>query len=178
MMRALRALGTPRNPAPGGALLHPVLLLSLCVLIVNDHVLKRWAPGVLSGKLSDFAVLVLLPLLLHGVLELLIERVGGRPLTAGENHRMLYGCLVLSLLVFALPEVWPPAATAYRYGFAALRYPFKLLFSLASGKNAPHFVPVRATADVTDLLALPMGFVAYRVGRRSPDQLSAVSHSA
>jgi len=158
--------------------LHPALLLSLVVLIVNDHVLKSWAPGVLSGKLSDFAVLVLLPLLLHGVLELLFALFRPQPLTAVESRRVLCGCVALSLVIFALPEVWTPAETAYRYGFGVLRYPFRLLFSLASGESAPRFVPVRATADVTDLLALPMGFVAYRVGRRAPDHVSAVSHSA
>lgn len=175
---ALEALGKPRHPAPGGALLHPALLLSLVVLIVNDHVLKRCAPGVLSGKLSDFAVLVLLPLLLHGVLELLFARVRRQPLTAGESRRVLCGCVALSLVIFALPEVWTPAETAYRYGFAVLRYPFRLLFDLAARRGVPHLVPVRATADITDLLALPMGFVAYRVGRPAPDQVSAVSHSA
>jgi len=172
------ALRRERNPAPGGALLHPALLLSLAVLVVNDHVLKRYAPGVLSGKLSDFAVLVLLPLLGHGVLELLLARLRREPLTALESRRVLAGCVAASLLVFALPAVWTPAETAYRYGFGLLRYPFRLLYNLVAHRGVPPLLPVRATADVTDLWALPMGLVAYRVGRLPPDQESAVSHSA
>ena len=51
---------TPRRA--GDALLHPVALLSIAVLILNDHVLKPSLPGLVSGKLSGIAVLVLLPL--------------------------------------------------------------------------------------------------------------------
>ena len=59
--------------APGAALLHPALPSSLLVLLVNDHWLKRTHPGVLSGKLSDFATMLLLPVLLHALFELVAQ---------------------------------------------------------------------------------------------------------
>ncbi len=45
--------------------------ISLAVLLVNDHVLKGggWLPGWLTGKLSDFAGLLVLPLLLAASLR-------------------------------------------------------------------------------------------------------------
>jgi hypothetical protein len=173
-----------RNPAPGGTLLHPAFLLALFVLLLNDHVLKRVCPGVLTGKLSDFAGVLLLPIFLHAVLELGSGRVLRKPLDTRSGDSMLVGCVVVSLFAFALPEVWKPAELAYRYGLGALRWPFQALFAFASGDAQHGLRPVRATADVTDLLALPMGFVAIRIGRRGGarnrligTQVSAVSHS-
>lgn len=51
---------------PTRALLHPLWLGSLAVLVLNDHVLKGAGvlPGVITGKLSDFAGLVVAPVLL------------------------------------------------------------------------------------------------------------------
>ena len=45
-------------------LLHPAFLAALAALAVNDHVLKAAAPSALTGKLSDVAGLVVLPVLL------------------------------------------------------------------------------------------------------------------
>lgn len=177
-MGIFRALAGPRDTAAGGALLHPVMLLSLVVLVVNDHVIKRHWPGVLSGKLSDFAVMVLLPLFLHGVAELAHQKLS-RPLGAAASARWLVGSIAVSALMFGLPEVWQPAELGYRYGAAALRYPFQLLWALARDQAPRSFTPVRATADLTDLLALPMALWAWRVGRLPAPaaQASAVSHS-
>lgn len=179
MSRILRVFAAPRSPTPGGALLHPALLLSLFTLVINDHVLKRYWPGVLSGKLSDFAVVLLLPLFMHGLVELAFAGLRRR-LSVAASARCLLASIALSSLIFALPEVWQPAELAYRYGAAALRYPFRLLAALAQGHASARFVPVRATADVTDLLALSMALVAWHVGRVAPGaapQASAVSHS-
>ncbi len=50
------------RPAP---LLHPVSLASMALLGLNDHVLKGLFPGLITGKLSDFAGLVFFPLVLE-----------------------------------------------------------------------------------------------------------------
>ncbi len=49
----------------------PPTLLALAVLALNDHVLKQAAPGVVTGKLSDVAGLLVVPPLLAAVLALL-----------------------------------------------------------------------------------------------------------
>ena len=58
------------------ALSHPVSLLSIGVLLLNDHVLKMIAPSFLTGKLSDFAGLFFFPFLLIAVLSIPLERTG------------------------------------------------------------------------------------------------------
>lgn len=152
-----------RDLAPGGALLHPVTLVALGALALNDHVLKHACPGVMTGKLSDFAGVVLLPVFLHALVELAAARLWKRPLSAAASNRWLLGCVAVSLLAFALPEVSPAAELAYRYGLGGAQWPFRALAALLSGHAPPNVHPVRATADVTDLLALPMGLVAYWV---------------
>jgi hypothetical protein len=48
---------------------HPIWLVSLALLIVNDHVLKGAGllPGWLTGKLSDFAGLIVAPVLIAAI---------------------------------------------------------------------------------------------------------------
>jgi len=66
-------LSAPKTPSR--ALLHPLWLGSLALLIVNDHVLKgSIVPGELTGKLSDFAGMLVAPLLLAALLNLRSER--------------------------------------------------------------------------------------------------------
>jgi len=43
---------------------HPATLISISLLLFNDHVLKIAAPSPLTGKLSDFAGLFFFPFLL------------------------------------------------------------------------------------------------------------------
>jgi hypothetical protein len=55
----------PTDFMPRRALLHPLWLGALAVLVLNDHVLKGSGllPGVVTGKLSDFAGMLVAPLL-------------------------------------------------------------------------------------------------------------------
>ena len=46
------------------ALASPVAVVSLVLLVLNDHLLKQAWPGAVTGKLSDVAGLVVAPLLL------------------------------------------------------------------------------------------------------------------
>jgi hypothetical protein len=48
--------------AAAAALVSPATLGALGVMVLNDHVLKGWLPGALTGKLSDFAFLFFAPI--------------------------------------------------------------------------------------------------------------------
>lgn len=71
-----------RRLAPRGALLHPVWLGALLLMALNDHFLKGSGllPGVITGKLSDFAGLMVAPLLLA-----VLVRVRGRSAWAAAH---------------------------------------------------------------------------------------------
>jgi hypothetical protein len=57
---------------PRRALVHPLFWIALVVLLVNDHLLKQAhvLPGVVTGKLSDFAGMVVAPVELMALLRL------------------------------------------------------------------------------------------------------------
>lgn len=164
MIGAADAAGArpPREPALG--LLHPVVLVSLVVLVINDHWLKHAYPSLLSGKLSDFAGLVLTPLVLHAGYERLSAALRGKPPSPASANRALCISVVATLLGFTLVELWGPAERAYSVGWAVLQWPPRALGSLVRGDATPGLAPVTATADVTDLVALPMGIVALVAG--------------
>jgi hypothetical protein len=63
---------------------HPVTVLSLAVLLVNDHLLKSAYPGLVTGKLSDLAGLVVAPPLLALVMTLLVPRLPARLAAVGS----------------------------------------------------------------------------------------------
>jgi hypothetical protein len=142
---------TPRRaahprPATAGAtaalawLGHPVTLLSLAVLVLNDHLLKAAYPGLVTGKLSDVAGLVLAPPLLAAVVMLLLPRVPGRFVAVAA--------LVATGVGFTVVNASPAGAAAASH-----------LWSLVAG-------PSRMYADLTDLFTLPALLVAWWVWRR------------
>lgn len=106
-------MGAATPTAIPGGLLHPGWLLGLGLLIVNDHLLKSLpgAPEALTGKLSDFAGLVVAPVLLATLL-------GG-----GRVARKL--AFVSTGLVFALINLSAAAAAAFDAALGAIGVPWQ-----------------------------------------------------
>jgi len=131
------------TPEHGGAALawlaHPASLLALAALIVNDHVLKPVWPGVLTGKLSDVAGLLIAPPLLA-----LIGSAFGRGFRATAVV-----ALAITGTGFTLVKISEYAA------------------SMASDAWTAVAGPSRVLADPTDLLALPALLLAYHIGMRA-----------
>jgi hypothetical protein len=120
--------------------------IALCVLVLNDHLLKGSGllPSQVTGKLSDFAGLIVAPVLLCVVLSVRTDR--GRGLAIG-----------LIALAFAAIKLSPTCA----HGAAAL------LTMLG--------VPSRIWCDPTDLIAfavLPWAALLARHVQPAPARLS------
>lgn len=123
------------------ALSRPAALASIALLLLNDHVFKRFFPSILTGKLSDFAGLFFFPLLLSALIGL----IEPRPRRAAGWGFGLTG------LVFTALKLSPPLA-----GWAG-----NLLGGFPGGKAA-------ITPDATDLAALVMLIPAWRLWRSAP----------
>ena len=137
------AVGSRTMPADG--LLHPVALLALVVLVLNDHFLKAAYPGLITGKLSDFAGLILFPLLLQGAWEVCEFVVRG----VQQPRR---------IVVIAAIGI-----TAVLFSGIKLSQEINGAFSVAASSLVG---PSRAALDPTDLVALPALAIAYLVARR------------
>ena len=79
------------------AMLHPLTLISLVVLVLNDHFLKWAHPSFITGKLSDVAGMILAPIVL----------------SAATKHRAPWLCALAVAIVFTLTKTWSPANHAW-----------------------------------------------------------------
>ena len=144
-------------------LTHPVSLAAIALLVINDHVLKQLAPGVITGKLSDFAGLVFFPLLLAAAAEHARIRRG---------TQMVLVAALATAAVFAAIKVWAPAAEAYRVGLAALQWPFRAVRAVLNGESLPSLARVAHVADRTDLVALVALAIPITLARGESDEAS------
>jgi hypothetical protein len=63
---------------------HPATLLSILLLLINDHVLKIVNPSWLTGKLSDFVGLFFFPFIVAAGLSILLSRFDLKPRLIGQ----------------------------------------------------------------------------------------------
>ena len=143
---------TPRARAPGDLLVRPLAVMALTVLIVNDHVLKpRW-PGLLTGKLSDIAGLVFLPLLIVSLYELGRAALRKQWLPGGRGLVAIAAAVAIG---FAATKLSPAVAATYGDVLGWLRWPL-----------IGHWSAVRISPDPTDVLCTPCAIAGWIESRR------------
>ena len=91
---------------PADGVLHPVALIALAVLVLNDQVLKAAWPGFVTGKLSDIAGLIVAPLALQAAWEVGDMGVGR---WRGPSLTVLAVSIAVVGLGFAAVQIWEPA---------------------------------------------------------------------
>jgi hypothetical protein len=151
---------------PADGLLHPAAIGALGLLVLNDHVLKAAWPGIVTGKLSDAAGLVLLPLVVQAGWELARSVIGR---DWGPSPRVLVAAVVITGLGFALAKTLEPAADAYRIGFGILQWPAAALLAVVRSAPIPDAFPVAFVRDPGDLVTLAALLIPFVVGRRRVD---------
>jgi hypothetical protein len=132
---------------PGGLLVHPYTLAALALWIVNDHYLKRTHGSWITGKLSDVACLIVVPLIGIAAVELYRNRL------AALRTCLLFiaatGVIMISINLF------DSAAWIYQYGLAIVQWPLRALHGVIVDGALPSIRAVQKTMDPTDLLTLP-----------------------
>ena len=137
---------------PAAFLLHPVVVLSLGVWALNDHVLKDAWGGWFTGKLSDVVSLMVFPLVAAAVYEW-GETLLGR--TPRWTPRVIVGFTVAAAAVMAGINTLESWAWAYEVGLGAAQWPYYALKALVMGHPVPGPGRVVLTMDPTDLVTLP-----------------------
>jgi hypothetical protein len=117
------------------ALASPMSVMSLVLLVLNDHWLKTTWPSWFTGKLSDVVGLVVAPLLLTVLLD-----------------------------VARLPRALPVAMAATGAGFVFCKTS-EFGAEATSSVWSMFGTPTMIRADLTDLVAMPALYVAWRVHR-------------
>lgn len=145
-------------------LLHPVALAALITWAFNDHVLKGWARGPLTGKLSDVASLVFFPVLATSIIEVCVSRAS----TQMRRHMIALNALCTAA-VMATINTLDKAAAAYQWGLGTAQWPLHAASAFMRGLTVPAIQPVSLTMDPTDLWTLPATFIALWIAR-SPQQ--------
>ena len=156
LRRALR--GADRGETPGvpvGEAMHPVTLVAIVVLVVNDWILKpRFHDGsalgeLVTGKLSDISGLVFAPVVLTAAIGLVLAvaaRLGAK-VDPHLTQRRLVLAIAATGIVFAAVKLSPDAASFLAHALSHL------------GRRASIYL------DRTDLLCLPALAIAYWIGR-------------
>lgn len=144
-------------------LLHPAFLVALAALWLNDHTWKLEHPGWWTGKISDFAGLLMLPVLVHALLRRLGR--GSRRTTAAFT--------VLGGVWFSLANLWAPGQLVFEHVFGLLRWLPTAFVAGLGGQGLPPLHAVSLTPDPSDLLALPMIVLGWLLVRGSESQVGS-----
>jgi hypothetical protein len=131
------------------------------VLVVNDHLLKIAAPGLVTGKLSDFAGLAFFPLLVVGVWEVAASRLGT---WSGPRWRPLVCATLATGATFALVKTTTEGASVFGTAVGSVQWMAASLAAMVTSGPTPALRPVGVVRDPTDLIALAALAVAIGVG--------------
>ena len=120
--------------------IHPLPLCAVAILILNDQYLKYLFPGLVAGKLSDFAGLFFAPLFLSALFSLISNR--GRFVEQLSRTQLLVSMIFVDL-VFIFLKLSPGFLQAYTtvHGWLGIK--------------------IKVVQDTWDLLALVMNFATY-----------------
>lgn len=127
---------------------HPLTLLSIAVLLLNDHVLKVISPSWLTGKLSDFAGLFFFPFILAAGLSLLLSKFD-------LSHQRI------GQIAFGIVAIW----------FVLLKT--TPIVNLLTAHLASLFIgaPAQIILDPTDLVALVVLLPTWMMWSRSQEMI-------
>ncbi len=165
----------PERRSPGDLLLHPVALVALAVVIVNDRVLKVNYPSDVSGKLSDFAGLVYFPLFLVSVAEGVRWIVRRRAWELSE--RAVWIATGIVGVAMTLIKTSSPAGEVYRTVMGIVLWPVDSLGSAMRGDGLAPLGRAGLVQDRTDLFALVVLCLPIWVGHRVMRTRSAEAQS-
>lgn len=152
------------EPRRTAALLHPVAISSVVVLLVNDHVLKSAWPGLVTGKLSDVAALIVAPVAAAAIWQRL--RGDRRRLGVGRTWPPAEVVIAVGVAVwFAAVKLDPRANDLYAAVMGLVGWPLGIAADLLGGRPLRPPGPAPTVMDAGDLLALPAVLVGLWLAR-------------
>jgi hypothetical protein len=125
-------------------LTHPLTLMALCILLINDHLLRRFYPSWWTGKIGDFAWMFFIPFAVAVLLALVV------PHTLPSQEK------IVGLLSFCLTGIFFTLAKTIPTFHAAIHSFFSQTISY----------PILFQCDPTDIVALLSLFVGWKIWQK------------
>ena len=149
---------------PRDFLLSPELLAGVAVLALNDRILKRAFPGLVTGKLSDAAGLLFLPLFIAALVSLLEPAI---PSISSRTRIRVFSAITAAVgLTFIFMKTTATGAETYRFTNSMIEWPFLAAKSLISGESPWWWPETSIVRDPTDLFVLPVLLLSWAAGVR------------
>jgi len=138
-------------------------LLATAVLLINDWILKNCCRSVFTGKISDFAGVYLLGLLIVGIVISISKRLGS---SRRPDHQIV-AALVILAAAFSIVKTTQTGMSTFLIVNGLLATASRQLIALIQQQPLPRFQESVGVVDPTDLLALTMlPFVYFTAIRR------------
>ncbi len=153
--------------------MRPVCIVALVAVVANDRWLKVDHPGILSGKVSDFAGLIYFPLLIVALMEAVRFLIRWRPWEL--TYRAVVIATVIVGVAFALIKTWNPASDFYRNVMGYFFWPGFAVVDALNGAPIPGVRPIFLAQDHWDLIALVVLPVPILVARRVMGRASGLA---
>ena len=123
----------------GSNLFHPVFLVSILFVLINDKVFKRHFPALITGKLSDVGGLFALPVFLASLIEI--------------ASRRFVSLKVMAAILFVVTALFVGMKTNKQISNSVAEVWFQLLRPIRAF-NSDSSTPVTFVRDASDLIAL------------------------
>jgi hypothetical protein len=126
---------------------HPLSLLSIVVLLLNDHIFKIISPSWLTGKLSDFSGLFFFPFIVAAALSILLSKCNLTLRTIGQ-------------LAFGFVTIW----------FTLLKISLDINFLTSQLSSFVIGFPTQFILDWTDIIGLIVMVPAWNLWKQSTNK--------
>jgi len=131
-------------------------LSAIIVILINDKVLKRNYPSLMTGKLSDFAGIFALPVFSASLIEITTRRF--------VNLKIMTVILFTVTVLFIGTKMNAPTSNFIGDIWFQLLRPIR---SITTGSVTP-VTFVRDTSDLLALISVPVVFVFWKYSFRNP----------
>lgn len=135
--------------------IHPIPLVSVVIMALNDHFLKYQFHNALTGKLSDVMGIFFFPLYLCAIYILMRSLLGQSKIKLESCHLLV--SIGITSIIYTVINTSLEVAQFYELVMGKIGFPSKV------------------TLDASDLLVLPVCLFTYLFGRDFVEKHSTVS---
>ena len=149
---------------------HPLVLLLIGIWIINDQFLKDIFGNAVTGKISDFAGVAVLPLMLLGAYESTCAALSKSP---RFRHYVLLASIFITAVFMAGINIFDSWASVFRVALGMAQWPARAAWNYLEDGTSLAAAPVHHTMDPTDLWSLIALAFPFWLGKKTEPALES-----